>query len=30
MDDTFSYLSNSYGKNHYDIDMPFKEIINFF
>ena len=30
MDDIYSYLSNSYGKNHYDIDKPFQEIINFF
>ena len=30
MDDTFSLISNSYGKNHYDIDMPFQHILNFY
>jgi len=30
MDDTYYYISNIYGKNHYDIDMPFQEILNFY
>lgn len=30
MDDTYSHISNAYGKNHYDIDMPFQEILEFF
>ncbi len=30
MDDTYSYISNIYGKNHYDIDLPFQEIVEFY
>ncbi len=30
MDDTYSYISSIYGKNHYDIDRPFQEILDFY
>ena len=30
MDDSYSYISNIYGKNHYDIDLPFREIVEFY
>ncbi|WP_337860383.1 acyl-CoA dehydrogenase family protein [Ferroplasma sp.] len=30
MDDTYSYISNIYGKNHYNIDKPFQEILEFY
>ena len=30
MDDTYSYISNIYGKNHFDIDRPFQEILDFY
>ncbi len=30
MDDSYSYISNIYGKNHYDIDFPFREIAEFY
>jgi len=30
MDDTYSYISSIYGKNHYDIDKPFQEILEFY
>ena len=30
MDDSYSYISNIYGKNHYDIDAPFREIVEFY
>jgi len=30
IDSPFKYISNAYGKNHYDIDLPFKTILRFF
>ena len=30
MDDSYSYISNIYGKNHYDLDLPFREIVEFY
>ncbi len=30
MEDTFSHISSSYGKNHFDIDIPFQDILNFY
>ena len=30
MDDTYSHISNIYGMNHYEIDKPFQEILEFY
>jgi alkylation response protein AidB-like acyl-CoA dehydrogenase len=30
MDDAYSHLSNSYGKNHFEIDKPFQAILRYF
>ncbi|MEM0140184.1 MAG: acyl-CoA dehydrogenase family protein [Ferroplasma sp.] len=30
MDDTFALISSSYGKNHFDIDLPFQNILDFY
>jgi hypothetical protein len=30
MDDAYTYLSNSYGKNHFEIDKPFQVILQYF
>ncbi len=30
MDDTYSYLSNAYGKNHFEVDKPFQVILEYF
>ncbi|MEM3204179.1 MAG: acyl-CoA dehydrogenase family protein [Saccharolobus sp.] len=30
MDDTYSYLSNAYGKNHFDVDKPFQVILEYY
>jgi len=30
MDDTYLYLSNAYGKNHFEIDKPFQAILEYF
>jgi len=30
MDDAYSHLSNSYGKNHFEIDKPFQAVLEYF
>ncbi|MEM3832546.1 MAG: acyl-CoA dehydrogenase family protein [Thermoprotei archaeon] len=30
MDDTYSYLSNVYGKNHFELDKPFRVILEYY
>ncbi|MEM4007358.1 MAG: hypothetical protein QXT92_06825 [Nitrososphaerota archaeon] len=30
MDDTYSYLSNAYGKNHFDVDKPFQVVLEYY
>lgn len=30
MDDAYSYLSNAYGKNHFEVDKPFQVILKYF
>jgi len=30
MDNTYSYLSNAYGKNHFEIDKPFQAVLEYF
>lgn len=30
MDDVFGFLSNSYGMNHYDVDLPFQSVLKHF
>lgn len=30
MDDVYGHLSNSYGKNHFDIDKPFQAVLRYF
>jgi hypothetical protein len=30
MDDAYSYLSNAYGKNHFEIDKPLQIILEYF